>query len=168
MVTVLRAALTYLFLFIVLRAIGKKELSGMSAFELVMVVIMGDLVQQGVTQQDNSLTAAFLAVGTIAVIIVLASYIGFRFQRESTVTDGLPVVVIRDGKILRQISSIERLTEDEIKEEARCRVSAISERCWSACSRPTARSRSSPNGAAASKREPRPPPREPEAPGSSI
>ena len=91
----------------------------MSAFDLVMLVIMGDLVQQGVTQQDNSLTAAFLAVGTIAILIVTVSYLSYRFQRASTVTDGLPVVVVRDGKILRQIVSIERLTEDEIKEEAR-------------------------------------------------
>ena len=119
METVLRAALTYLFLFIVLRAMGKKELSGMSSFELVMLVIMGDLVQQGVTQQDNSLTAAFLAVGTIALLIVIASYVSFRFQRATTVTDGLPAVVIRDGKVLRQVATIERVTEDELKEEAR-------------------------------------------------
>ena len=74
METVLRAAIIYAFLFFVMRIVGKKELSGMSAFELVLLVIMGDLIQQGVTQQDTSVTASMLAIGEPVVIAVGADH----------------------------------------------------------------------------------------------
>jgi len=117
--TVIRAAIVYLFLWVVSRAMGKKELSGMSSFELILLVIMGDLIQQGVTQQDTSLTAALLAVATLAVLIVSISWVTFRFERAAPVAEGLPVIVVREGRIQREALRIERLTEDEVAEEAR-------------------------------------------------
>jgi uncharacterized membrane protein YcaP (DUF421 family) len=119
METVARAAILYLFIWLVMRAIGRKELSGMSAFELVLLVTMGDLIQQGVTQQDTSVTAAMLAVSTMALLVVATSYISFRWNRVSPATEGLPVVIIRDGRLLRQLIQIERLTEDEVHEAVR-------------------------------------------------
>src|SRR5436853_3101627 len=103
METVLRAAIMYLFLLLVMRAIGRKELSGMSSFELVLLVVMGDLIQQGVTQQDNSVTAAMLAVGTMSLLVVASSYVSFRFNRLSDKLEGLPVVIVRDGRLQRQL-----------------------------------------------------------------
>jgi len=119
METVVRAAVIYFFLFFVMRIAGKKELSGMSAFELVLLVIMGDLIQQGVTQQDTSATAAMLAVGTIILLMLAMSWISFRFQRVGPVTDGRPVIVVRNGRVMREVLRIERTTEDELLEEAR-------------------------------------------------
>ncbi len=119
METVARAAIVYLFLFAVMRIVGKKELSGMSAFELLLLVIMGDLIQQGVTQQDTSVTAAVLAVGTMVLLMLAMSWLTFRFNRASPVTDGLPVIVVRNGRIMREALRIERVTEDELAEEAR-------------------------------------------------
>jgi uncharacterized membrane protein YcaP (DUF421 family) len=119
METVLRAAILYTFIWIVMRAIGRKELSGMSSFELVLLVVMGDLIQQGVTQQDNSITAAMLAVGTMSLLVVATSYLSFRFNRLGEKTEGLPVIIIRDGRLQRQLIEIERLSEDEVNEAAR-------------------------------------------------
>ena len=119
METVLRAAIMYFVILVLMRAIGKKELSGMSAFELVLLVVMGDLIQQGVTQQDNSLTAAILAVSTMSLLVVATSYVSFRFSRVSKVTDGVPVVIVRNGRIQRELMKVERLTEDELHEAAR-------------------------------------------------
>src|SRR4051795_1745745 len=119
METVLRAAIIYLFLFFVMRVVGKKELSGMSPFELVLLVIMGDLIQQGVTQQDTSVTAALLAVSTIILLMLLMSWISFRFQKASAITDGRPAIVVRNGRIMREVLQVERTTEDELFEEAR-------------------------------------------------
>ena len=53
------------------RGTGKRELSEMTAFELILLVTMGDLIQQGVTQEDMSITGAFLAVGTLAFWILV-------------------------------------------------------------------------------------------------
>ena len=119
METVLRAAIMYLVIWFLTRVMGKKELSGMSSFELVLLIVMGDLIQQGVTQQDSSVTAAVLAVCTMSLLVLATSYVSFRFDKATPVTDGLPVVIVRDGRLQRQLIAIERLTEDEVQEAAR-------------------------------------------------
>jgi uncharacterized membrane protein YcaP (DUF421 family) len=103
METVLRAAIMYLFIWGVMRVIGRKELSGMSSFELVLLIVMGDLIQQGVTQQDSSVTAAVLAVSTMSLLVVATSYVSFRFANASKIIDGIPVVIVRDGRLQRPI-----------------------------------------------------------------
>jgi uncharacterized membrane protein YcaP (DUF421 family) len=119
METVVRAAIMFAFIWFVMRAMGRKELSGMTSFDLILLITMGDLIQQGVTQQDTSLTAAMLAVATMAVLVVTTSYVTFRWNRISNVTEGLSVVIVRDGKLQRELLKIERLTEEEVKEAAR-------------------------------------------------
>ena len=119
METVIRAAIMFTFIWFVTRVIGRKELSGMSAFELVLLIVMGDLIQQGVTQQDTSVTAAMLAVGTMSLLVMASSYVTFRWSRTSKVMDGVPVIIVRNGRLQREILKIERLTEDEVMEAAR-------------------------------------------------
>ena len=99
---VLRAAAIFFFLWVLTRAIGKKELGEMSAFELVLIVTIGDLVQQGVTQEDMSVTGAMLAVGTIALLVVAMSYVGFRWPGSKRVIEGVPVVVVDRGRDRRR------------------------------------------------------------------
>ena len=116
---VIRATVIYFFLFLVARGTGKRELSEMTAFELILLVVMGDLVQQGVTQEDMSITGAFLAVGTLAFWIVVISYVTFRFKATRPALEGSPVIVLRGGKPLMEVMRTERLTLDELEEEAR-------------------------------------------------
>jgi uncharacterized membrane protein YcaP (DUF421 family) len=116
---VVRAAVLWLFVLIVMRAVGRKELSQLSAFEFVLLVVMGDLIQQGVTQQDTSVTAAMLAVATLALLTIAASYLAFRWRRLSPLIEGIPVVVVSDGSVLHQVLKIERLTLDEVEDAAR-------------------------------------------------
>jgi len=116
---VLRAAATFLFLWMITRVIGKKELAEMSAFELVLIVTIGDLVQQGVTQEDMSVTGSVLAVGTIALLVVAMSYIGFRWKGSERIIEGVPVVVVEDGSILQDVIAVERLSEEEVVSSAR-------------------------------------------------
>jgi uncharacterized membrane protein YcaP (DUF421 family) len=116
---VLRSMAVFAFLWFVMRVIGKKELTQLTAFELVLVVVIGDLVQQGVTQEDMSVTGAVLATGTIALLVVAISYVGFRWSRSAKVIEGNPVIVVSDGRMLPEPMRIERLTEDELVGEAR-------------------------------------------------
>ena len=116
---VLRAAVIFGFLWVLMRVIGKKELAEMSAFELVLIVSIGDLVQQGVTQEDMSVTGAMLAVGTIALLVVAMSFIGFRWPKTKRVIEGVPVIVVDDGEIVKRTIDIERLTVDEVIGSAR-------------------------------------------------
>ena len=116
---VYRAAFIYFFLWFITRVIGKRELGSMSAFELVLLVTMGDLIQQGTTQEDFSVTGAMLAVGTFALLMVFFSWVSFRFRRTRPLLEGMPVVVIQDGKPREDVMRYERLDESELFEALR-------------------------------------------------
>ena len=116
---IVRATVIYFFLWAVTRGVGKRELSEMTAFELILLVTMGDLIQQGATQEDMSLTGAVLAVGTLALWILVFAYLTWRFKGAQTALEGVPVIVVRDGRPLHDVLKIERVTLDEVREEAR-------------------------------------------------
>ena len=116
---IIRSTIIYIFLWAVARGVGKRELSEMTAFELILLVTMGDLIQQGATQEDMSITGAMLAVGTLAFWILVFAYLSWRFKRLRPAFEGVPVVVIRHGRPLDQVLKIERLTLDEVCEAAR-------------------------------------------------
>lgn len=116
---VLRASFLFLFLWFLTRAMGKRELAEMSAFELLLLVTVGDLIQQGVTQEDFSTTGAILAVSTIAALITFFSWISFRFKGAERLVEGMPVLIVKDGEPIRDALHIERVSIDELKEGAR-------------------------------------------------
>jgi uncharacterized membrane protein YcaP (DUF421 family) len=116
---ILRASVIYLFLFALTRGLGKRELSEMTAFELLLLVTVGDLVQQGVTEEDMSVTGAMLAVGTIGLWILAGSWVSYRWKAARRVVEGAPVVVVRDGKPIEEALQIERVVLDEVLEAAR-------------------------------------------------
>jgi uncharacterized membrane protein YcaP (DUF421 family) len=116
---ILRSTVIYFFLWAVARGVGKRELSEMTAFELILLVVMGDLIQQGATQEDMSLTGAILAVGTLAMWILVFAYLSWRFRGLRPALEGVPIVVIHRGEPLDEVLAIERLTLEEICEAAR-------------------------------------------------
>jgi uncharacterized membrane protein YcaP (DUF421 family) len=116
---VIRTVIIFVFVLLLTRAIGRKELSELTAFELILLVTIGDLIQQGVTQEDQSLTGAILAVGTIGLLIVCLSYASFRWRGLRRFVRGLAVVVVRDGRPVEEAMRIERLTIDDVIEGAR-------------------------------------------------
>jgi uncharacterized membrane protein YcaP (DUF421 family) len=116
---VIRAAVIYLFVWLVLRALGKRELGELTAFELVLLFVIGDLVQQSITENDTSLTGAILAISTIAVLILIQSFAVFRWKRLRPVVDGTPVVLVHNGQIMTAPLRRERMTADDLNEAAR-------------------------------------------------
>ena len=116
---IIRTTVIFFFMWLLTRGMGKRELSQMTAFELLLLVTLGDLVQQGVTQEDMSVIGAMMAVGTIAFWALVFAFLTFRFKRARPVLEGLPVVIIKDGETLEPFLHAERMTLDELKEEAR-------------------------------------------------
>jgi uncharacterized membrane protein YcaP (DUF421 family) len=116
---VLRAIVLFAFLMLVTRIIGKRELSTLQPFDLILLIIVGDAVQQGLTQDDYSVTGAILVIGTIAVLQVFVSYLGFKFPWTRPILEGEPVVLIEDGKTIDRNLKRERLTRIELCEAAR-------------------------------------------------
>jgi uncharacterized membrane protein YcaP (DUF421 family) len=128
---VLRAIVVFIFLMVLVRVIGRRELSSLQPFDLILLIILGDAVQQGLTQDDYSLTGAFLAIGTIAVLQVFVSWIGFRFPRARPVIEGTPIVVVQDGDVIERNARRERLSLDEIREAARLQgIGQLSQVKW--------------------------------------
>jgi uncharacterized membrane protein YcaP (DUF421 family) len=116
---ILRSTAIFFLLWMMMKGLGKRELAEVTPFELVVLVIIGDLIQQGVTGDDRSVTGAGLAVMTIAFWVLVLSYVSFRWKRARDVVEGLPVVVVRDGETEQANLDLERLTVEDVKAEAR-------------------------------------------------
>jgi uncharacterized membrane protein YcaP (DUF421 family) len=116
---VLRAAFAYVFIVFVLRIMGRRELSDLAPQDLVLLVVLGDLVQNGVTQSDMSMTGVTIAISTFVLMTVLSSYLAFKSKRARNVLQGEPLIVVQDGKTIDRNLHEERLTVDDIMEEAR-------------------------------------------------
>ncbi|HZM18810.1 MAG TPA: YetF domain-containing protein [Gaiellaceae bacterium] len=117
---VLRAVVLFLFVWFVTRAVGRRELSTLQPFDLILLVVLGDLIQQGVTQNDFSVTGAILAGGTMAAMTVLFSYAAFRFPRRvGQVLEGDPVILVERGEPLERNLRRNRITMEELAAQAR-------------------------------------------------
>lgn len=128
---VIRAAVMFVFLAVITRMIGRRELGEMEPTDLILLVVLGDLTQQAITQSDTSLTGAALAIGTMALLTVAASYVSFRFRRARPVLEGVPVVLISDGELLRRNLHRERITIDELAAQARLQqIARLSDVRW--------------------------------------
>ncbi|MGX6449382.1 DUF421 domain-containing protein [Patulibacter sp. S7RM1-6] len=116
---VLRAVVIFFVIWLVTRVVGRRELGTMEPFDLILLVVIGDLVQQGVTQSDYSLTGALIVVCTIALLTVAMSWLSFRVPRLRPVLEGEPRVLVQDGRIIERNLRRERLTVEELAAEAR-------------------------------------------------
>ena len=114
-----RSAVIFFFVFLLMRIVGRRELSSLEPFDLILLVVLGDSVQQAVTQDDYSVTGAFIVVSTIALLQVFMSYLNFRVPRLRPIIDGEPIVIVQDGKVIEGNARRERLTLDDIAEAAR-------------------------------------------------
>jgi uncharacterized membrane protein YcaP (DUF421 family) len=116
---VVRAVIAFCFVFLLTRLIGRRELSSLQPFDLVLLIVIGDLIQQGVTQNDLSVTGLVLTVGVFALLTLAASYVGFRFPRVRPILEPEPLILIEDGNVIERNLKKERLTPDELAAEAR-------------------------------------------------
>lgn len=116
---VFRAFFAYLFVLLVTRVMGRRELSSLEPFDLILLVVIGDLLQQGVTQSDYSFTGIVLAVGMFAALTVATSYLGFRFPRLRPLLEEEPLILVQDGKVIEKNLRRERMTPEEVAAEAR-------------------------------------------------
>jgi uncharacterized membrane protein YcaP (DUF421 family) len=116
---VVRASVVFWFLFLLIRGLGKRELAQLTPFELIVLMVVGDLVQQGVTQEDTSITGALLTVATFGCWVLALAVSTARWPRWRRRVDGVPVVVVHDGRLVPEALRVERLTPEEVVEAAR-------------------------------------------------
>lgn len=116
---VARASVVFLLLLLFLRVIRKRSLGEMSPLQMILLVVIGDLVQQGVTQEDYSLSGAVLAIGTIGFWITALDWASWRSERLRRLVEGVPLVVIEQGKPVAKTLQLEWIPWDEVLEAAR-------------------------------------------------
>jgi uncharacterized membrane protein YcaP (DUF421 family) len=128
---VLRGIVLFVFVSFIMRIVGRRELSSMGAIDLVLLIVLGDSIQQGLTQDDYSVTGAMIAVSIIAVMQVSLSYVGFRFRRLRPVLEGEPIVIVQDGRVIEKNLRRDRITVDEVLEEARQQqIASLDDVAW--------------------------------------
>src|SRR5437764_9727922 len=126
-----RAIFLFSFIYLLTRVMGRRELSSLEPFDLILLIVIGDAVQQGLTQDDYSVTGALIVVGTFALMQVGISYVSFRFRRLRPVLDGEPIIVVQDGKAIERNLTRERLTVEEVLVEARQQqLTSLDEIAW--------------------------------------
>lgn len=115
----IRAIVAFVFILLLTRLIGRRELSSLQPFDLILLVVIGDLTQQGVTQSDMSVTGLVLAIGIFGVLTLAASYLGFRFPRIRPMLEPEPLILIDKGNVIQKNLQKERMTPEELAAAAR-------------------------------------------------
>jgi uncharacterized membrane protein YcaP (DUF421 family) len=128
---VIRASVIFFFIFLVTRIAGRREISSLQPFDLILLVVLGDLVQQGITQSDESVTGTLIVISTITLLSVAVSWVSFRWRGARLLTQGEPLVLVQDGTPIERNMRRERITLADIEEEARgSQIASLADLEW--------------------------------------
>ena len=126
-----RAIFLFSFIYLLTRVVGRRELSSLEPFDLILLIVIGDAVQQGLTQDDYSVTGAVIAVSTIAALQVGSSYLSYKSRRARRVLEGEPIVIVQDGKLIERNLKRDRLTEGDVAAEMRAQqIASVEDVEW--------------------------------------
>src|ERR1043165_8174495 len=127
----LRAVFLFCFVFLLTRIMGRRELSQLEPFDLILLIVIGDAIQQGLTQDDYSVTGALIVVGTFALLQLALSFLSFRVRGLRPLLEGEPIVVVQDGKAIERNLRRERISVEEVMVEARLQqVAHLDDIAW--------------------------------------
>jgi uncharacterized membrane protein YcaP (DUF421 family) len=116
---VVRATIIFFFMFVLMRGMKRRTISDLSPLEMILLVVLGDIVQQGVTQEDYSISGVVLAVSTFAFWIVIMNWLTWRSDTARRLIEGVPLVVVEDGKPVMKTLQLEQIPLEELYEAAR-------------------------------------------------
>lgn len=116
---VVRASVVFFLVFLLTRGLRRRALAEMAPFEMVLLVVLGDIIQQGVTQEDYSLTGAVLAASTFGFWITVVTWVTWRSDRVRRIVEGVPIVLVQDGRLVDAALRLEKMPVTEVLEAAR-------------------------------------------------
>jgi len=114
-----RASVVFWLVFLLTRGMKRRSLADMAPFEMVLLVVLGDIIQQGTMQQDYSVSGAFLALAAFGFWITVMTYATWRWTRARRILEGVPIVLVADGKPIEAALAVEHMPLDEVVEAAR-------------------------------------------------
>lgn len=116
---VIRGVAVYLFLFILLRIMGKRSLSETTTFDFVVLLIISEVTQQAMIDSDNSLTAAGILIGTLLGMDLLFTLLKKPFNLWEKVVEGTPLIIVDNGKPLKKRMDKTKVDEGDVMQSAR-------------------------------------------------
>jgi uncharacterized membrane protein YcaP (DUF421 family) len=133
---VLRALVMFVILFGITRVAGRRTLASLEPFDFILLIVVGDLIQQGVTQNDQSLTGTLLVIATITTVQVALQWSTWRSKRVRKVLEPEPLVLIEHGEIIDTNLARERMTRDELLAELRlAQLGSVADVDWAVLER---------------------------------
>ncbi|HEX6978867.1 MAG TPA: YetF domain-containing protein [Alphaproteobacteria bacterium] len=116
---VLRAAVIYIVLLLLFRIAGRRSLAELTAFDFILLLIIGEATQQALLGEDFSITNAIIVVVTLLALDVGISVWKQRSARVNRLIEGVPTVLVENGRPLKELMDRARVREEEILEAAR-------------------------------------------------
>ena len=111
---VVRGLVVYVFLIVLLRLTGKRQIGQLSPFDLVLLLILSSAVQNSMNAGDNSLIGGLILATTLVVVNYLVNLITFKSKKLETIIEGRPQVIIHNGKLFEDVMDELRLTRLEL------------------------------------------------------
>ncbi len=116
---VLRAVVVYLMVMVLIRLSGKRAVGQFTPFDLVLLILIGNAVQNGLNGGDNSLTGAAILAGCLIVLNFGVAWVTSRFRRVEKLVEGSPVLLARNGELFHEVLRREMVSEDDFREALR-------------------------------------------------
>ena len=111
---ILRSVVVYLFLLVAFRLTGKRQVGQLTPFDLVLLLLISNVVQNAVIGNDNSLGGGLLGAATILLLNLLVVEITYRSKRLRRLLEATPTILVHNGKVLHQNLARERVTMEDL------------------------------------------------------
>jgi uncharacterized membrane protein YcaP (DUF421 family) len=119
MESVLRATAIYFFVWLLFRVAGKRTLSDATSFDFVLLLVIGESTQQALIGDDFSVTTAFTLILTLVGLDIVMSFLKQKLPRLDRIMEGVPLIIVQDGKAIRDRMDKARIDESDVLEAAR-------------------------------------------------
>ena len=111
---VIRALIIYVFLVLLLRLTGRRQVGQLSPFDLVLLLVLSNAVQNAINAGDNSVTAGIVSACALVAANYLAGLVTYKSKRAEALIEGRPQVLIHNGKLYEDVMMREKLTHHEL------------------------------------------------------
>lgn len=116
---IFRTTLVYFIILIIIRASGKRTMSEITTFDFVLLLIVGEATQQALLNFDHSVTGAALVIGVLVTIDYLISIFSYKFRWFDRVANGVPILLLENGNLIKKHMDKARISAEEILVAAR-------------------------------------------------
>ena len=110
----MRAVIVYIFLLVLLRFTGKRQVGQLSSFDLVLLLVLSNAVQNAMNGGDDSVLAGIILASVLVLLNSLVGLATYKSKKLEALMEGRPLILIHNGKLFTDVMERERLTRHEL------------------------------------------------------